>query len=115
MKRRGDPVGETDPVHGQRAAGGHAARLGALENEAVHGPKLGLQQAGGVGKMLSLQRIGAHQLPEAGIFVGRAVFYGLHFDQPDGNPPLCQLPGRFAARQSRADDGDGCLLIHGCS
>ena len=102
--------GEHVPVHGQRAARGHARRLGTAQNQAAQRLHLRLQQAGGVGQMLGLQRVGAHQLGKALHVVGGGELLRLHLQQAHAQPALGQLPGGLTARQARADYGH--KIIH---
>ena len=96
--------GKTVAIHRQAAAGLHTGRVGAGQDQAVQTPKLLFQKPNGIFQPVSPQRVGADQLREIRAVMGRSHFIGLHFKEPDPEAPLGQLPGRLAARKSRADD-----------
>ena len=111
LHQRGDGGRELVPVHGQRAAGGHAGTLGGVQQAGAQGAHFQLEQAGGRVGALGFQRVGTDQLGKAGAFVGGGKPGGLLLVQVDGDAAACQPERGFAAGQPGADDGN----LHGGS
>ena len=101
----GDSGAEGIAVYRQRAAGGHAGLLGGGQQPAAHAAHLFLQQTGGRVQPLSLQAVGADQLRKALAFVGGGKVDGLLLVQLYLHALARQPESRFAARQTRAQNG----------
>ena len=101
----GNKAGERIPIYGQRAARGHPRPIRRRHYQRIQMAHFFLEQAHGVLQPIRSQRIGTDQLRKQGRMMGRAHGLGLLLDQRDGNAPPDQLPGGFAARQARADNG----------
>ena len=107
-----DPPGKALAIHRQRAACGHAGRVRRREDERIHPAQFFFKKADGVLQPVAPQGVAANQLGKVRIVVGGGEFFGLHLHQSHGHAALCQLPGRLAARKSRADDRDGSCFTH---
>ena len=105
LHHAGDSGAEGIAVHRQRTAGGHAGLLGGSQQPAAHAAHLFLQQTGGRVQPLSLQAVGADQLRKSLAFVGGGKVDGLLLVQLYLHALARQPESRFAARQTRAQNG----------
>ena len=96
--------GKTIPVHGQSAACRHPCGVRAGHNDRIQPAHLLLQQADRVVQAVRTQRVAADQFRKAAALMGRGASSGLHLMEHHRNSALCRLPGRFTARQPRAND-----------
>ena len=103
--RPGDIGRKSVPVHRQCAAGLHPGGVRRLQDEAPQPPQLLLEQSHSVFQPRAPQGVGADQLRELRRMVRGGHFPGLHLPERDLHAPLCQLPGRLAPREPRADYG----------
>lgn len=71
--------------------------------QAIQPAELLFQQSHRIFQPVPPQGVGADQLRKVRAVMGRRHFFRLHLHETDGNLPLGQLPGRFAACQTGAD------------
>ena len=102
----GDLVGKGPPVHRQGPSRRDGRPGGSLHGDRPQHPHLLLQQPGGRLQPHGLEGIGTDQLGKAGVGVGRGVLFRLHLPQENRHPRLRQGPGRFAAGQAGAHNGN---------
>ena len=94
------------PIHGERAAAGHAGLVGSPQHERTQQTHLGFEQAVRIGRFGTLERVRAHQLGQSVGLVGRGAADGTHFVQHHVVAALSELPRGFRPGESAADDVD---------
>ena len=104
-------AGKTLTIHCQRAAGRHPCLICAGKDQRPQPPQFLLKQPHSILQLIGTQGVGAHQLGKCLVGMRGGVFSGLHLMQLYGNPPASQLPGCFAARQTRTDHQNSMLCI----
>ena len=91
-------------VHRQAATGFYTGGIGAFHNQAAHTAQLFLQQTHRIFQPIASQRVGTDQLRKGIGMVGRRLLMGFHFIEGHLDATLGQLPSRFAAGKTGAND-----------
>ncbi len=108
LERGGHGIGKGVAVDGQRAAGGQAGGIGALQDQRAGAAHLFMEEADGVVlEIVGAQGIGAHQFGQPLGLMGVGAAHRAHLVQHHGNAGLRRRPGGFRPRQPAADDVDG--------
>ena len=104
-----DVAREALAIDGKRTARRHASRIRRRHDERAQAAHLLLENADGVLKSRTAQRIAADKLGEVRRLVRRGRCDGAHLVEQDLDAALGSLPGGLAAGESRARDDD---LLH---
>ena len=97
---RRDERGEGVAIDGQRAAGRHARRVGAAQDERAGPAQLFLEQTDGVGERRPAKRVRADELAEGVGGLRGSARVRLLLDEGHVDPPLGELPGQPRNRPS---------------
>ncbi len=109
-----DRGGEAVPVDRERAAGGHAMRVGGAQHQRGAAPHLRVQQSDGVVLgIVGAEGVGADQLGERRRDMRLGAAHRPHLVQHHADAGARQLPGGLAAGKAAADDVDGGRAAHG--
>ena len=107
----GDGPGKPDPVDGEGSPGGDPVLVRRPEDQRSVLPHLLLEQSHGVFRGIRPEGVGAYQLGQVLVVMGRRKPPGLHFVQRGGEPRPADLVGRLASGQTAADDVN--FVFHG--
>ena len=105
FERRRDLRGKAVAVDGERAAGGQLVGIGGAHDQRAAAAHFGMQHADRAALgIVGAERVRTDELGELSGFMNRRGVKRPHFMQHHGHAVARQLPRRFRARKSAADD-----------
>ena len=109
---RRDRGRETVAVDRERCPGRHLVGIGAGHDQRVHAPHFAVDEPDRIGFVVGAEGIRADEFGEPAGAMGCGLGERPHLMQDHGNAGRGDLPSRFAAGESAADDMNGQGVRH---